>query len=865
MNQFRAAMAAAMILCMAATSFANPALFEVGMHNKEELPEGKEDDGIVGDFIIRNDKIVGVISGDLPLRRANMTVFGAYVTPGTLYDLTFVDNQNDQLTIFAPSGQRGPISYGRIVSDGSDGEAVFETVVSSAVSPEPYADRMRLMYGMYGRGELDMGPERVYKRHTYHLQDGWQGLLIRTTLRNDGQETASLGTADYWKDVSNTKTVNGITVADAVDPADKHAYAFAWVKEEGAVIPPETVTLEPGESITYARFLAVADSPLAAYGIVADYMGETGRVNSRIIDSNGNPIPSARVRVVFDDEYLLGYPDEEGYLRFPAEPGNYSVTIEDRGRVSQDYMTTIVAGQENQAEIEMGPATAIEFDIRDSAGESIPCKAQFIGINGTESPYLGPDNRAHGALDQYFSETGQFKVQLPAGDYRVVVTRGIEYSHLSREISLSQGEVAEFEGELRRLLDTTGWVSCDFHNHSTPSGDNTCGTYDRVISLAAEQVEFAPTTEHNRFYDWMPYIEELGLRDELNTIPGIELTGSGAHFNAFPYEPKPYLQDGGAPLWNRDPRIAALTLQNHQGYNPDRWVQVNHPDMADNFIDRDQDGIADGGYEAFEHFIDGAETWWPYTDHGNILADAPFVIRQVAGNREYVNLRRQFIWLQLLNQGQRYWSVAVSDAHRIHGNGVGGWRTYTPSSTDEPAEIDWREIVRNAKAGRIIITNGPFLEVTAHDGTISGGETRVTESIDLDVKVQCTDWVDIDRIQVMVNGRKPGNLNFTRESHPEWFSDDVIQFDQTINVPLQEDAHLIVVAYGENSNLETGYGSSWQSSMNPCAYNNPIFVDVDGGGFEPNYDNLGYPLPTQGLSVEKARQLMAKNGVEQDS
>jgi hypothetical protein len=31
--------------------------------------------------------------------------------------------------------------------------------------------------------------------------------------------------------------------------------------------------------------------------------------------------------------------------------------------------------------------------------------------------------------------------------------------------------------------------------------------------------------------------------------------------------------------------------------------------------------------------------------------------------------------------------------------------------------------------------------------------------------------------------------------------------------------------------------------MHPIAYTNPIYVDVDGKGFEPNGDTLGHPLP----------------------
>ena len=37
--------------------FAAPEAFEIGPDNKDQLPGGKEADGIIGDFVLRNDKI----------------------------------------------------------------------------------------------------------------------------------------------------------------------------------------------------------------------------------------------------------------------------------------------------------------------------------------------------------------------------------------------------------------------------------------------------------------------------------------------------------------------------------------------------------------------------------------------------------------------------------------------------------------------------------------------------------------------------------------------------------------------------------------------------------------------------------------
>ena len=91
-----------------------------------------------------------------------------------------------------------------------------------------------------------------------------------------------------------------------------------------------------------------------------------------------------------------------------------------------------------------------------------------------------------------------------------------------------------------------------------------------------------------------------------------------------------------------------------------------------------------------------------------------------------------------------------------------------------------------------------------------------------------------------------------------FFRNGIVKFDQKIKIPLSEDSHLIVVAYGSNFDLKTGYGSSGQSSIRPCAYNNPIFVDLDGDGFTPNGDSLGYPLPTGRISLAEAKKLLSE-------
>lgn len=815
-------------LASALTAGAAVQVFEAGPSNRAELPKGKEADGILGDFVLRNSRVQALVSGNLPARRANMSTFyGADgMTPGCLYDLTFRDDANDQLTIFAPAEQRGPVSFVRIA-----GESAVESVTTAANN------------------------KGLFVRHEYKIEEDSQGLSIVTTLRNDSDKAIDRNIADRWTTFATNNVFKGFRWADAIDPADRHGYAYVCPDCVANRFPSNSVSIGTGAERVLQRFLAVGRSPAEALGVAAAREGKTGRFEGEILDESGQPCASATIAIRDGNAIIPAYPDRNGKFAFPFPTGSYEIDVIDLGREVAREKIEIRDGETATLKKSLGPAAAIAFEITDENGKDIPCKAQFIGIDGTSNPHLGPMNRAHGCKDQYHSERGKFSTRMPPGKYRVIVTRGIEFSHLWQEIEVTKGQTATVRGQLKRLVDTRGWVSADYHNHSTPSGDNTTGTDDRIINLAAEQIEFAPTTEHNRLYDWRPHIEKLGLSEEIQTVSGMELTGGGPHLNSFPFKPNPDLQDAGAPVWDPDARISATLLRRHQGENPDRWIQINHPDLVTNFVDRNGDGLADGGFIGIEQMIDGLEV-------ENFIASpllSPFPVR-IYVNRstkaETVIANRAFLWLQLLNRGHRIVAMAVTDSHSVHGNGVGGWRMYMPSKTDEPAKIDWKENSRYAKMGRSYLTTGPFLQVNTAEGIEPGGTQRVSGHVKLSVRVQCTDWIDIDRVQVLVNGRMPASLNFTRQSNPDFFKNDVVKFEREIDVPLSEDSNLIVVAGSESQTLKLGYGTSDQADLRPFAFHNPIYIDVDGGGFEANGDSLDFPLPPKKYTLEEAKALL---------
>lgn len=815
-------------------------VIEAGPGFEDALPGGKEADGIRGDFVLRNNLVEAVISHNAPLRRANMSTFYGEdgISPGCLYDLTLRGANNDELVIYAPCGH-GPVSYVREVATKEQDTAAIETVITAASNGG------------------------VFERHEYRVREGHRGLFITTIFRNESDKAAKVSTRDDWNRFNVKGSADGIDWVDAINPAHKCGYALGILKLEGIETLPSEVELAVGQEIVIQRFFAVGTSPADAVCAVRTARGEKlVPVSGRLIDSaTGKGISTGVVHVPLGKSTVPCHPDADGRFVLMLPPGPLNMKATDLGRDDASIATELgESGQYTLPDTAMSPASRIRVAVTDEAGVSMPCKAQFIGLEGTKNPDLGPIERAHGCKDQYHSETGAFTVQLPAGKYKVIITRGPEYSHIDQDVTVEAGKEVVVSGKLQRLVDSTGWISSDFHNHSSPSGDNVCDTDGRVINLAAEHIEFAPTTEHNRFYDWEPTIESLGLAPFIKTVKGVELTGRGQHFNAFPFEPNPLLQDGGAPVWNDDPRITALTLRRWQGERPERWIQFNHPTLSQMFADRDADGIVDGGFVGVGEMIDGIESQNGNTT--NILADAPFSVSRTSGSlAAKVGVIREFVWRQLLNQGHRLTAVAVADAHTVYGNGVGGWRIYLPSSTDDPAKIDWSDLSPHAKSGHIFLTTGPFLQVTTPDGKIAGDDVRSGGGTTLHVRVQCTDWQDIDRVQVLVNSRPDPRFNFTRATHPDMFKDGVVKFDQNIQIPLQSDAHLIVVAMHESMTLKTGFGTSPQSTLRPCAYNNPIYIDVDGNGFQPNHDTLGFDLPSMKLTADDAKAQLIRAGL----
>ncbi len=301
-------------------------VFELSKEHFGDRPGGKEADSIQGDFVLRSRRVEAVVSGDLPLRRANMGAFygDGNHSPGCLYDLTRAGQNNDQLTVFSPCAQKGEVTHVRLLKEANPATAAVQTYISAETSGT-----------------------KVSVTHEYRVHDDWEGILISTTFQNHSPEPVTHNIYDHWTQMRVVGEIKGIRWADSIDPADKCGYATAWVSEgdtadaDARIVKRanrlQEITLAGGETLKIARFLAVGNSPAEAVGLVAKMKGITGltTLSWQLKGSDNSSMANAKfVFMANGQEGATAYPDQNGKIEFPWFAEKQQVKIQDIGRDS---------------------------------------------------------------------------------------------------------------------------------------------------------------------------------------------------------------------------------------------------------------------------------------------------------------------------------------------------------------------------------------------------------------------------------------------------------------------------------------------------------------------------------------------------
>lgn len=523
-----------------------------------------------------------------------------------------------------------------------------------------------------------------------------------------------------------------------------------------------------------------------------------GDLAGKVTWSNGSPAAGARVGV-FDDvdgngvldptdvvlEYFIVGADGSYAGKVPTGRHLIRAQLKDQG-VSPAMAVEAGSGRD----LVIPAPVRLDFTILDDAtGDTIPARVLVLGENPA-----APDKRYWDAYDRltgvvvsrhlaYGISTGAVSdppIFLPAGgSYRVYVSRGTEWSAASAAFSgAASGSVTL---RLRRVVDTPGYLSAEFHVHQVGSPDSPVGSLDRVESALSAGIELFAVTDHDVVSDLQPIVEDLGVEDILRVVPGIEVTPFAyGHFNAYPLDVEPN-STGGAIDWGRGREGYAMTpgeIFSAARERGARVVEVNHP-------------RGEGALGQFQQFFDRANLKYDYTErsifgdfNGGIVpnqwlrlpgeslwSDAWNVLEvwnnfnmrdsDGDGRRENVKLDRVMRdWFNLLSLGFYVAPVGNSDTHYSVKDPLGMPRTMVRVPDDGPGPLVdgsatdavMRTLEGTGAPRDIVVTNGPMLAVKVAGMDAIGRQVQPNNgAVVLDVTVTAPDWADFDTLEIFAN------------------------------------------------------------------------------------------------------------------
>ena len=816
-------------------------LLQLTEKNYQSLcPAGKEPDAILGDWVLRNEHIVAVIGAPGKLRNANMTVRNV---GGMLIDLSLRGVNSDQLSCFYPAGNRYNFHDAASATVSLDGK-------EQSLSSNSRFEARKLILTLVGVPSKGEGSRA---KISYTLGDGDESLSYLVEITNTSTGQLELNAQDLLRCDGPTFKF-GNEEATRLFWADDRFYqqAYGWLPDRGVMERGKdnrTIAYEEKDApamIDAGKSRQWGGKILCSQGLPGiRTLGEAIRNSQPAqmfqlkLNAPDGAVSNAEVEFFRGAESLgLANTDKDGWVRMRMQQGDYRLVIRPYARPEREHSITLGVNALSES-LTLEPASRLVAQVTDSAGQGMPAKLQIIGKDPTASPNFGPDTGEWAIRNLLYTASGNVSHPLAPGKYTVLVSHGPEFDAVTESIEVEAVHTARLKVALVRTVDSSGWVSGEFHSHSTPSGDNTSLQRGRVLNLLAENLEFAPCTEHNRIDTYEDDLQVLQAAKCMATCTGMELTGSPLpvnHQNAFPLKRKPLTQDGGGPVTDENPEVQIERLAMWDDKS-DKVVQMNHPHLPQIMRDRDLNGEPDDGFRKMFQFADVIEIHPIESIFKTPKEDA--APRDRGGNRV-------FSWMQMLNMGYRTPGVVNTDAH-YNWHGSGWLRNYIASSTDDPAKITTQEMQRAIEGGHMVMSTAPFLQTelrTMVDGkatkAIPGSTIALSTSpAKLWIRVQCANWYDINRVQVFVNGRPMPELNFTRGAQADLFSSGTVRFETEVDLPkLSQDTHLIVATIGEGRTLGEVMGSEF-GNRPPVAVANPIYVDVDGNGFKPNGDDLG--------------------------
>ncbi len=371
----------------------------------------------------------------------------------------------------------------------------------------------------------------------------------------------------------------------------------------------------------------------------------------------------------------------------------------------------------------------VEFTVRDAATrDAVPCRIHL----------LDPDRKPVKPIEltlpfwkDHFVCDGTATVQIPAGEYRYEIERGPEYTAIQKPLIVDAGKVIHIEETLERIADLAneGWWSGETHIHRPLN--------DVALLMRAEDLHVGVViTWWNNRTQWngRPIPERpvtiVDRHRMYDLLGGEDERGGGALLFSGMKMPLPIAgskrESPPSVKWLHAARQAGAWIDAEKPFWWDFpvWLSTGQLDsvgLANNHMNR-------GG------MYQGGEAWGRPRDRTQFP--------EPLGNGFWT----QTIYYHALNTGFRL-PPSAGSASGVLPNPVGYNRMYAHVD----GEFTWDAWWSAVRAGRVFVTNGPLLRLTA-DHQLPGHVFQSNGVLELTVEGLLDSRTPVAAIELVRNG-----------------------------------------------------------------------------------------------------------------
>jgi hypothetical protein len=778
-----------------------------------------------GDFVVANNKVALVIEdagdsdlydpwGGRPIGLARVEG-GKLVEPNNFGELFILTGRSTVLTESVS-----------VIEDGSDGGPAIVRA-RGRLHPMPFIENLvSILYNdqytdIEATIDYVLEPDAEHVNVVMHYSSSREEVTKVPSTLHAVMYSKRTAPSAWQPGAGFDETLNGPYLALVQDDATSWAYApgdgmlqssIAASGFLGAFAPGFEIPACGTSERLHAKLIIGGPGLDGVQAAAARVLGETQRAITGTVTRGGVPAAGVHVHAVEGATYLT--------RTTTTAAGEFTVHVPTAANVRLDAfrpgdaIASAEVGAGATANIDLPAQGAIHVAATES-GQPVPVRVQVLATTPPRMPSnYGEAPITGGRVYVEFPVNGDITLPIAPGNYEVIVSRGYEYEIVRQTIVVIADLTTQVDALLDHVVDTTGIQCGDFHVHTSRSNDSGDDSVRKLAQSVGDGLELPVRSDHEYVADFKSEIAQLGVQAFANGFGSVELTSMEiwGHMGVFPLVPDPSQPNGGTPKWQSWPTVeqrdapfetlAPPVVFDSVRSRPEAPVVIiNHPRGGANYFD----------YVGFD----------PATGLASSVADwdTKFTLVEVFNDSGWQSNKGRNVadWFGLLRAGRKVFAVGSSDSHGISSSPVGYPRTCIQLGTDDPSILSASQVRDALAAGHTMISGGIY--VTATLGTAGPGDTvtGAGSPMMLDVLIQAPTWIDVDAIDVVVDGIvidsipiMPGDADALNPA---------IRYHKQIPVQAQATGGFVVIAaYGDKPLDPIHPGRI------PFGVTNPIFV-----------------------------------------